>query len=83
VPFHLALICPAITSAWFAVLTASGIAPQANIGRSGSRPSTGTYIWSNNLNIGACAALATRGSVNTDVPVRAGPRQSRGGPIWA
>jgi hypothetical protein len=68
VPFHLALICPATSSARFAVLRASGIAQRASIGSSGSRPSTGTYIVSNNLNIGACAALATRGSVNTDVP---------------
>ena len=37
-------------------------------GGHGERPSTGTYIVSNNLNIGSCAALATRGSVNTDVP---------------
>ena len=54
--------------ATLAVLKASGIAQRASAGTSGSRPSTGTYIVANNLNIGACAALATRGSVNTDVP---------------
>jgi hypothetical protein len=68
VPFHLALICPGTGSSRFAVLKASGIAQRASTGTSGTRPSTGTYIVASNLNIGACAALATRGSVNTGVP---------------
>ncbi|MFL5517334.1 MAG: hypothetical protein ACJ8DJ_14345, partial [Gemmatimonadales bacterium] len=68
VPFHLALICPGTGSSRFAVLKASGIAQRASTGTSGTRPSTGTYIVANNLNIGSCAALATRGSVNTGVP---------------
>jgi hypothetical protein len=68
VPFHLALICPGTASSRFAVLKTSGIAQRASTGSSGTRPSTGTYIVANNRNIGACAALATRGSVNTGVP---------------
>lgn len=68
VPFHLALICPGTSSARFAVVKASGIAQRASSGTSASRPSTGNYIVANNLNIGACAAIATRGSVNTGVP---------------
>ena len=68
VPFHLALICPGTSSARFAVVKASGLTQRASTGSSASRPSTGTYIVTNGLNIGACAALATRGSVNTSVP---------------
>ena len=68
VPFHLALICPTTASARLAAGKASGIAQRASAGTSSSRPSTGNYLVANNLNIGACATIATRGSVNTGVP---------------
>src|SRR4029450_10156172 len=68
VPFHLALICPTTTNARLAGVKASGIAQRASAGTSSSRPSTGNYIVANNRNIGACATIATRGSVNTGVP---------------
>jgi len=68
VPFHLALICPGTSSARLAVVKASGIAQRASTGTSSSRPSTGSYLVANNLNISQCATIATRGSVNTAVP---------------
>jgi hypothetical protein len=68
VPFHLALVCPTTSYSRLAVVKASGIAQRASAGTSASRPSTGNYLVANNLNIGACAKIATRGSVNTGVP---------------
>lgn len=68
VPFHLALVCPTTSYARFAAVKASGIAQRASAGTSSSRPSTGSFLVANNLNIGACATIATRGSVNTGVP---------------
>jgi hypothetical protein len=68
VPFHLAIICPGTATSRFAVVKAGGLAQRASIGTSSSRPSTGNYRIANNLNVSACAAIATRGSVNTAVP---------------
>ena len=68
VPFHLALVCPGTSRARYAVVKSSGIAQRASTGTSASRPSTGSYLVASNLNIRACAAIATRGSVNTGVP---------------
>ena len=49
-------------------MKASGVKQRASTGTSSSKPSTGNYQIANNLNVSACAALATRGSVNTAVP---------------
>jgi hypothetical protein len=68
VPFHLALICPNTASSRLAVVKVNGIAQRASAATSSSRPSTGNYLVSTNLNIGKCATIATRGSVNTAVP---------------
>ena len=68
VPFHLALICPSTTSARLAVVKSGGAIKRASTGTISSRPSTGTFAVSNNLNIGSCAVIATRGSVDTAVP---------------
>jgi hypothetical protein len=68
VPFHLAIICPGTSSARFAVVKAGGLPHRASIGTSSLRTSTGNYRITSNLNISACAALATRGSINTAVP---------------
>ena len=68
VPFHLALVCPGTATSRLAVVKPSGIPQRASTGTAASRPSTGNYIVANNLNISACAAIATRGSVNTGVP---------------
>jgi hypothetical protein len=68
VPFHLALICPGTATSRFAVVKAGGLTQRASTGTTSSRPSTGNYQIANNLNVSACAAVATRGSVNTAVP---------------
>lgn len=68
VPFHLAVICSGTATSRFAVVKATGIKQRGSTGTTSSRTSTGHYQIANNLNISACAALATRGSVNTAVP---------------
>jgi hypothetical protein len=68
IPFHLAIICQGTASSRFAVVKASGSTQRGSTGTTSSRPSTGNYRIANNLNISACAAVATRGSVNTAVP---------------
>jgi len=68
VPFHLALICSGTTSARLAVVKSGGAIKRASSGTISSRPSTGTYAVTNTLNIGSCAVIATRGSVDTGVP---------------
>jgi hypothetical protein len=68
VPFHLAVICPETATSRFAVVKAGGAAHRASSGTTTSRPSTGNYLIANNRNVSACAAVATRGSVNTAVP---------------
>jgi hypothetical protein len=68
IPFHLALVCANTGSARYAVIKASGAKKRASIGTSSSRPTTGTYAIGNNIGTGSCAAIATRGSVDTAVP---------------
>ena len=68
IPFHLALVCANTGSARYAVIKASGVKKRASIGTSSSRPTTGTYAIGNNIGTGSCAAIATRGSVDTAVP---------------
>jgi hypothetical protein len=68
VPFHLALVCPTTKDARLAVVKSSGIKQRASAGTTSSRPSTGNYLVANNISIGACATIATRGSNNTGVP---------------
>ncbi len=68
VPFHLALVCPTTKNARLAVVKSSGIKQRASAGTTSSRPSTGNYLVANNISIGACATIATRGSNNTGVP---------------
>ena len=67
VPFHLAVICaPPKTS--FAVTDANGIPARSSALTSSFRSSTGRYVVVEGSNIGNCATVATRGSVNKAVP---------------
>lgn len=68
VPFHLSIICSGTATSRFAVVKAGGIKQRSSTGTTSSKTSTGNYQIANNLNISACAAVATRGSVNTAVP---------------
>jgi hypothetical protein len=68
VPFHLAVICPGTGSSRFAVVKANGVKHRGSTGTTSSKSSTGNYRIANDLNISACAAIATRGSVNAGVP---------------
>jgi hypothetical protein len=68
IPFHLALVCAGTGSARYGVIKASGVRKRGSIGTTSSRPTTGTYAIGNNIGTGSCAAIATRGSVDTAVP---------------
>ena len=68
VPFHLSVICPGTGSSRFAVVKAGGLKQRASTGTTSSRTATGHYQIANNINVSACAAVATRGSVNAAVP---------------
>jgi hypothetical protein len=68
IPFHLAVICPAASSTHIAVVNATGIPARGSALTSSFSPSTGNYTLATSQAITACAAIATRGSVNTSVP---------------
>jgi len=68
VPFHLAIICNSTLSPRWAVVRATGIAQRHAPNTFSARISTGNYQISSNRNLSTCAAVATRGSVNTAVP---------------
>lgn len=68
VPFHLALICATTGSARYAVVKASGLKQRAAAGTTSARSALGSYSVTTNRSLSACAAVTTRGSVNTAVP---------------
>ena len=68
VPFHLSVICPGTSSSRFVVVKANGGKQRGSVGTASILGSTGNYQVSNDINISACAALATRGSPGTAVP---------------
>jgi hypothetical protein len=68
VPFHLAIICSSSLNSRFAVVRAIGSAQRASAATTSARPATGRYTITSNRNLTTCAAVATRGSVNTAVP---------------
>src|SRR3954447_1570363 len=68
VPFHLGIICNSSFNSRFAVVRAIGTSQRASAGTSSARALTGRYTITSNRNLTTCAAVATRGSVNTAVP---------------
>lgn len=68
VPFHLVVVCAAAKQTHFAVVNASGIPARGSKLTSSFKLDTGEYALVTNAAIGACAAVATRGSVNKSVP---------------
>jgi hypothetical protein len=67
VPFHLAVICAAPKTS-FAVADANGVPNRSSALTSSFRSATGRYVVVEGANIGNCATIATRGSVNKSVP---------------
>jgi hypothetical protein len=67
VPFHLAVICGAPKTS-FAVADSNGIPARSSALASAFRSATGRYLVVEGSNIGSCATVATRGSVNKSVP---------------
>lgn len=68
IPFHLAVICPTAPKSKVTVVDELGIIRRGSALTSAFRGSTGEYAVVTNLNLGQCATVATRGSVNTGVP---------------
>jgi hypothetical protein len=68
IPFHLAVICPTAANTKIAVVNANGLPARASALTSSFTSSTGEYTLATGRALSACAAIATRGSVNTSVP---------------
>jgi hypothetical protein len=69
IPFHLGVVCPSAPQTSIAVVKANGTLRRGSPGTSSSRTSLGHYaVATNKPNVGACAQVATRGSVNFQVP---------------
>jgi len=68
IPFHLAVICPPAANTKIAVVNANGLPARGSALTSSFSASTGNYTLATSRALAACAAVATRGSVNTSVP---------------
>jgi hypothetical protein len=68
IPFHLAVICPSAANTHIAVVNATGIPARGSALTSSFSSATGQYTLATSQALAACAAIATRGSVNTSVP---------------
>jgi hypothetical protein len=68
IPFHLAVICPTAANTRIAVVNSTGIISRGSALTSSFSASTGQYTVVTNQAVPSCAAVATRGSVNTSVP---------------
>lgn len=68
IPFHLAVICPSAANTKIAVVNANGVPSRGSPLTSSFSSSTGRYTLATSRPLSACAAIATRGSVNTSVP---------------
>ena len=68
IPFHLAVICPAAANTKIAVVNANALISRGSALTSSFSSSIGQYTVVTNRSVSACAAVATRGSVNNAVP---------------
>jgi hypothetical protein len=68
VPFHLAVLCPNAKDVRTIVVAPNGIPSRGSSLTSSFVASSGNYDVVSDRDLSACAAVATRGSVNTDVP---------------
>ena len=68
IPFHLAVICPAAASVKVAVVAADGLISRGSPHTRSVSRAPGQYTLITNRPLSACAAVATRGSVDTAVP---------------
>lgn len=68
IPFHLAVICPTAASVKVAVVAANGLISRGSPHTRSFSPAPGQYTLITNRPLSACAAVATRGSIDTAVP---------------
>jgi hypothetical protein len=68
IPFHLAVICPNAPSSRTLVVGLDGVPDRGSALTSSFLASTGNYQIATNSNVGACATVATRGSIDQNVP---------------
>jgi hypothetical protein len=80
VPFHLGVICPEAADARVAVVLVNGVIDRGSPLTSSFRLDRGEYKVVTNASIALCAKIATRGSVDTDVPFTPATVEIKGGP---
>lgn len=80
IPFHLAAICSGVAGTSEAVVQAGGLPARASSLTSAYRASTGSYVLVTGAPLGACAVVATRGSVNKAVPFDPATVETTAGP---
>lgn len=80
VPFHLAVVCPRTPLAEVAVVASDGIIDRGSRQTSSLRLATGRYGVVTDVDLTACATVATRGSVNAVVPFTPATVEVSGGP---
>jgi hypothetical protein len=68
VPFHLAVVCPQTPGAHVVVVKADGIPQRGSALTSSFNGGTGSYTVATNAPVSQCATVATRGSVDANVP---------------
>jgi hypothetical protein len=68
VPFHLAVLCPTAPDVRTAVVAANGLPDRGSALTSTFAANSGSYAVVTNRDLSACATVATRGSINKDVP---------------
>jgi hypothetical protein len=68
IPFHLAVICPNAPNTRTLVVGLDGVPDRGSALTSSFLASTGNYQIATSSNVGACATVATRGSIDQNVP---------------
>ncbi len=68
IPFHLAVICPTAANTQIAVVGAGGNLARGSVGMHSSSTAPGQYVIATSRSMSACAAVATRGSMDQSVP---------------
>ncbi len=82
VPFHLAAICPGANKAHLAVVNSTGLPNRSSSLVSSYRTALGRYLMVTGVNVNPdCATVATRGSVDKDVPFNPATVEIISGPV--
>lgn len=80
IPFHLGVICSTAKGAHVAVSNSAGVPSRGSMMTSTLRGSTGQYVVASGALLGACATVATRGSIDKAVPFTPATIETTPGP---